>query len=62
MKQTSQIRRESVWVKNTFENPTSEYPPEWLANPDNNPVRQRWIDWLHKYNYINIFQDAEAPH
>ncbi len=46
--------------KNTFENPTSEYPPEWLANPDDNPVRQRWIDWLHKYNYINIFHDASA--
>ena len=46
--------------KKTYENPTQEYPPEWLANPDNNPKRQRWIDWLHKYDYINIFEDASA--
>ena len=47
--------------KSTYENTTSEYPPEWLANPNNNPKRQRWIDWLNKYDYITIFEDATAP-
>ena len=28
------------------------YPPTWLANPNNNPTRQHWIDWLGKYGYL----------
>lgn len=28
------------------------YPYSWLANPDNDPKRQHWIDWLGKYGYL----------
>ena len=47
-------------AKNTYNNPPPEYPPEWLANPGNDPRRQRWIDYLHKWRYIEIFHDATA--
>ncbi len=45
-------------AKNTYAERQPEYPLEWLANPDKDPVRQRWIDWLHKWGYIESFQDA----
>ena len=47
-------------AKNTYKNPPPEYPPEWLANPGNDPRRQCWIDYLHKFKYIEIFQDEAA--
>ena len=28
------------------------FHPHWLANPQNNPRRQRWIDWLRKYGFV----------
>lgn len=47
-------------AKNTYAERQPEYPLEWLANPENNPLRQRWIDWLHKWKYIESFQDTPA--
>ncbi len=28
------------------------FHPHWLANPQNSPRRQRWIDWLRKYGFV----------
>ena len=47
-------------AKNTYTERQPEYPLEWLENPDNDPLRQRWIDWLHKWGYIEVFQEAET--
>ena len=44
-------------AKNTYAKRQPEYPLEWLANPDNDPRRQRWIDFLHKWGFIEIYQD-----
>jgi hypothetical protein len=33
-------------AKESFTNPMPEYPPDWIANPDNRSKRQCWIDWL----------------
>ena len=30
----------------------SGFHPHWLANPQNSPRRQRWIDWLRKYGFV----------
>ncbi len=45
-------------AKNTYAERQPEYPLEWLENADKDHVRQRWIDWLHKWGYIESFQDA----
>jgi len=34
-----------------FLNP--HYHPDWLKNSEGNVRRQRWIDWLHHYNYLD---------
>ena len=30
----------------------SGFHPHWLANANNSPRRQRWIDWLRKYGFV----------
>ena len=30
-----------------------KYPAEWLDNPAGSPTRQRWIDWLKHYGFID---------
>ena len=34
-----------------FKNP--HFHPYWLENVEGNPRRQRWIEWLHHYNYLD---------
>ena len=29
------------------------YDPHWLSNPEGSPTRQRWIEWLHKYGFVD---------
>ena len=29
------------------------FHPHWLANTQNSPRRQRWIDWLRKYGFVD---------
>ena len=45
-------------AKNTYAERQPEYPVEWLANPENDPRRQRWIDYLYKFGYIEAFQEV----
>ena len=33
----------------------SEYHPNWVANPDNNPRRQLWIDWMREKGYFEVY-------
>ena len=34
-------------------NPRRTAPDEWLANPDGNPLRQRWIDGWKRFSEMN---------
>ena len=29
-----------------------QYHPDWIANPGNNPRRQRWIGWLQHWGFL----------
>jgi len=29
------------------------FDPDWLENDERSPRRQRWIDWLYHYNYLD---------
>ena len=31
-----------------------QYAPEWIANPDSSPKRQRWIMWLTHWGFIEV--------
>ena len=42
-------------AKAAFGKKGSEYHPDWVANPDNNPRRQRWIDWLREKGYFEAY-------
>ena len=39
-------------ARESFGKPRQEYHPDWIANPDNNPRRQRWIDWMRQKGYL----------
>ncbi len=56
---TNEIR--TSLAKTTFESPSPEYPLEWLENPENDPRRQRWIDWLHKWQFTEIAKGTLTP-
>ena len=47
-------------AKNTYAERQPEYPLEWLENAESDPVRQRWINSLHKWGYIESFQEAQT--
>ena len=38
----------------TFQSPRPEYHPDWLANPEGSTRRQRWIDWMRDWGYIDL--------
>ena len=48
-------------AEKTFETPSPEYPLEWLDNPEGNPRRQRWINWLNKWRFTEIAQGTLTP-
>ena len=56
---TNEIR--TSIAETTFDSPSPEYPLEWLDNPEQNPRRQRWIDWLHKWRFTEIAQGTLIP-
>ena len=29
-----------------------QHPPQWIENPQKSPKRQRWIDWLRRWEFI----------
>jgi len=31
-----------------------QFAPEWIANPDSSPKRQRWIMWLTHWGFIEV--------
>jgi ectoine hydroxylase-related dioxygenase (phytanoyl-CoA dioxygenase family) len=37
-----------------FRTSGTNFHPHWLANSQNSPRRQRWIDWLRKYGYVEF--------
>ena len=39
-------------ARESFAKSQPEYHPDWIANPDNDPRRQRWIDWLGQKGYF----------
>ena len=39
-------------VQRTLKWKESKYHPDWLANPDNSARRQRWIDWLTRWDFL----------
>ena len=39
-------------AKETFDKLRPEYHPDWIANRDNRPRRQRWIDWMREKRYF----------
>ena len=38
--------------KESFGKHRSEYHSDWIANPNNHPHRQRWIDWMRQKGYF----------
>ena len=56
-----ELTRETArWVtKPTYDNSPKgpRYDPHWLSNTGGSPTRQRWIEWLHKYGFVD--SDAE---
>ncbi len=34
--------------------PLVKRPAHWIANPDNSPVRQKWIDFLREYGFAGF--------
>ena len=39
-------------ARDTFDSPGPEYHPDWVANPQGSAKRQRWIDWLRDWGFI----------
>ena len=39
-------------AKESFAKRRPEYHPDWIANPSNDPRRQRWIDWMREKGYF----------
>ena len=29
-----------------------QYHPSWLDNPEGNPRRERWINWLKEWGFV----------
>ena len=48
-------RNRAIRAKAAFGKLDSEYHPDWVANPDNNPRRQRWIDWMREKGYFEVY-------
>ena len=44
----------SGFVKRSHEKLTvvQPYPEIWLSNPENNPLRAQWIEWLREWGFI----------
>lgn len=40
-------------AKESFAKLRPEYHLDWIANPENDPRRQRWIDWLGQKGYFS---------
>ena len=34
-----------------------QYHPWWLANPENNPRRARWISWLEEWGFVEAYNN-----
>ncbi len=34
-----------------------QYHPWWLENPDNNPRRTRWINWLKDWGFVDAYDN-----
>ena len=34
-----------------------QYHPWWLENPENNPRRTRWINWLKKWGFVDAYDN-----
>lgn len=47
----SRSTRENL-ARNTYESPGPEYDPQWTANTENDPRRQRWINWMQEVGYM----------
>ena len=39
-------------IRAHLDSPGAAYHPHWVANPGGSPRRQRWIDWLREYGFI----------
>lgn len=48
-------RNRAIRAKAAFGKPKAEYHPDWVANPEHNPMRQRWIDWLREKGYFEAY-------
>ena len=55
MRQTvaSDAKTRAGLARDTFDSPQPEYHPHWLDNPEGSPRRQRWIDWLREWGYLD---------
>jgi ectoine hydroxylase-related dioxygenase (phytanoyl-CoA dioxygenase family) len=47
------IRMKAAYGKKALQH--SEYHPDWLANSDNNPMRQHWINWMREKGYFEPY-------
>ncbi len=48
----SRSTRENL-AKNTYETPGPEYHPQWLSEAQKDDRRQRWIDWMKEFGYMD---------
>ena len=48
----SRSTRENL-AKNTYESPGPEYHLQWLSEAQKGDRRQRWIDWMKEFGYMD---------
>ena len=36
-----------------------QYDPWWLENPDHNPRRERWINWLKEWGFVDAYDNQK---
>ena len=48
----SRSTRENL-AKNTYESPGPEYHHLWLSEAQKDDRRQRWIDWMKEFGYMD---------
>jgi hypothetical protein len=41
-------------ARDAFDDPPPEYHPHWVSNPEGDPTRQRWIQWLKEWGFISV--------
>ena len=53
-RQEELAREMARWQRKVAKSPAeTRYDPQWLSNPERSPTRQRWIEYLRRYGFLD---------